>query len=494
MAETLLAIVLVTSSARGSHLVCRWPPAPQSSPRLSRPRPNYNNHADRFDNPWRASNMPDGSQSNVPFNLPEAKDGWDYIWQRPHQNARDRSISFSHQSSSHHAHSGRTSPVKDGGGFTGTMDDGADDPPLKDSFDDFLGYESEFLANILSPQPALCHQKFELVVDDLCFIGHPVCAESDGVWRFKSEKRDYSRGRGSRKRTMSSEDLSGSTELGRNTSPPVPETSNAKSSWLHSFHLVLVHDLPDPSSSASGNISKYFDVIYEQIAFTVTAVLFQEQVLANFVESECEVLGRLKDDCAARGLLVRSSMPQTVISKASCFHSLGEPFEQFITEAILNCSIAPAMRTLYECIKSRSLAQLTIHNLTLELQLPPYIDSLLHSVDDTDADLNYLGTESSHGISLDSSMSGITGRGSGGGWGKELSFAWRLPSLDPWKSLLLLDGSEGKDWMEVYASLKSGAVKEEDRVLGEQLVRFLEMADVTLSYGFLLQTAQAGRR
>lgn len=140
------------------------------------------------------------------------------------------------------------------------------------------------------------------------------------------------------------------------------------------------------------------------------------------------------------------------------------------------------MKTLYECIKSRSLAQLTIHNLTLELQLPPYLDSLLHSADDIDADLNYLGADSSQGIGLDSSVSGLAGRGgSGGGWGKELSFAWRLPSLDPWKSLLLLDGSEGKDWMEVYASLKSGAVREEDRVLGEQLVRFLEMADVTLS-------------
>lgn len=148
---------------------------------------------------------------------------------------------------------------------------------------------------------------------------------------------------------------------------------------------------------------------------------------------------------------------------------IGDPFEQFMTEAILSSSIAPAMKTLYECIKSRSLAPLNIHNLTLELQLPPYLDSLLHSADDADADLNYEGPDA-----------GGPG-GSGGGWGKELSFAWRLPSLDPWKSLLLLDGPEGKDWMEVYASLRSGAVREEDRLLGEQLVRFLEMADVTLS-------------
>lgn len=317
MAETLIAIVLVTSSARGSNLVCRWPPTPQPSPRLSRPRPNYITHAGRFDNPWRASHIPDGPPSDHPIRSPEARDEWDYIWQRPTQNARDRSVSFSHHSSSH-APSGRTSPVKGGGEFGGTMEVEADDKPLKDNYDDFLGYESEFLANQLSPQRALCHQKFELVVDDLCFIGHPVCAETDGVWRFKQEKRDYSRGRGSKKRTVSTEDLIGSIELEKTQSASpsvsVPPPSNTNAKWLHEFHLVLVHDLPDPSSSASGNISKYFDVIYEQIAFTVTAVLFQEQVLSNFVEAECDALGKLKDDCAARGalapiqvILVRSS-------------------------------------------------------------------------------------------------------------------------------------------------------------------------------------------
>jgi hypothetical protein len=67
------------------------------------------------------------------------------------------------------------------------------------------------------------------------------------------------------------------------------------------FHLVLVFDLPDPSSSASGNVARYFDTIYEQIAFTVTAVLFQEQVLSNFVELECDAIGSLETEYMVKG-------------------------------------------------------------------------------------------------------------------------------------------------------------------------------------------------
>ncbi|TFY78601.1 hypothetical protein EWM64_g5411 [Hericium alpestre] len=359
-----------------------------------------------------------------------------YVWQRA-TTARDRSVSFTHPAS--HSASGRTSPAKDGA----YEYDDTEDAPLKDDYDDLLGYSADFLSSMLSPQRALCHQKFELVVDDLCFIGHPVCAEAGGTWRFKPEVRQNARGRGSKKRQPSGEELSISQEVESPDSripslPPVQE-----SAWLHTFHVVFVHDLPDTSSSASGNIEKYFDVIYEQIAFTLTAVLFQEQVLSNFVESECETLGALKDEYAAKG----------------------KPLEEYMSSALKVSSIASAMKTLYEAIKSRSLAHLTVHSLPLELQLPPYLDSLLHSEDDLESgELTYQGDEMAREHNP---------------WGRELSFAWRLPSLDPWKSLLLLETEDNSD---VYMSLRNSNIRDEDRLLAEQLIKFLEMADVTLSF------------
>lgn len=71
------------------------------------------------------------------------------------------------------------------------------------------------------------------------------------------------------------------------------------------FHFVLVMDLPDPSSSASGNLFKYFHVIYEHIGITVTAVLFQEQVMHGFMDTECDALGALRDGCGAKGTWTR---------------------------------------------------------------------------------------------------------------------------------------------------------------------------------------------
>jgi nitrogen permease regulator 3-like protein len=281
MAETLLAILLVTSSATGSSLVYRWPPCPKLTPRLCRPRPIKSTA--QLDNPWRAT-RPSGSWTEG-VSEPEAEafvdEEEDYEWKRPNS-LRDRSVSFSNSmsrsASPHTPHDGQFH---------------SDGSQISDEYNNVLGYHSEFLANFLCPKSPLCHQKFELVVDDLAFIGHPVTAEPDGMWRFKPENaKSSARGREFRNRQHGEDS-------------PSPSLTFAKlsslSSWLHTFHFVIVLDLPDPSSSSSGNLGKYFDIIYEQVAFTVAAVLFQEQVLSNFVEDECDRLGSLRDAYIARG-------------------------------------------------------------------------------------------------------------------------------------------------------------------------------------------------
>lgn len=297
MAETLLAVLLVTSSAKGSSLVYRWPPHPKPSARLARPRPDQTAGATQLDNPGRAASYSDMPLSNhatymkPPRNSQDVDDD-DYEWQIP-DSIRDRSMSFSRGPA--RPASGRMSP-SDNVSYDLEI---IEDPAPKDDYDNLFGYSSEFLAGLLCPQRSLCHQKFELIVDDLAFIGHPVCAEDNGAWRFKPEKyKNRSRGRGSRNGQLSQLD-----ESDPDHSPAEDHSTRSPKSWLEKFHLVIVLDLPDPSSSASGNISKYFDIIYEQIAFTVTAVLFQEQVISNFVEAECESLGSIKDEYISQGQL-----------------------------------------------------------------------------------------------------------------------------------------------------------------------------------------------
>ena len=114
------------------------------------------------------------------------------------------------------------------------------------------------------------------------------------------------------------------------------------------------------------------------------------------------------------------------------------------------------MKVLYEATKSSNMAYLNIHNLPLEVQLPPYLDVLLHSEGETDVDFIHPDDELSQA------------------WGQDMRCGWRLPALAPWKSLLLLDEHHGFD-------PRCAHVNPDDRTLVEGLIRFLETASVTLS-------------
>jgi nitrogen permease regulator 3-like protein len=129
------------------------------------------------------------------------------------------------------------------------------------------------------------------------------------------------------------------------------------------------------------------------------------------------------------------------------------------------------MKSLYESIKSRSLTHLTIHNLLMELQLPPHLDTLFHNTDDEEF--------AEHGEMVVGSRDGI------GTWSRDFSVgAWRPPALEPWRSLLLLSGPDGsgRECVDVYAAIRGTKLREEDKLLAEQLIKFLETVDVTLSY------------
>ena len=301
MAETLLALLLVASSAKGSSLVFWWPPSPRTSPRLARPRPKYDGTTgiSHYDTAWLASNSAELPLEAAPRILhgDEAEDDEAYEWKRP-DSYRDRSISFSNSINS----ASRSRPTSRPG--TPFNDDlyPPDSPSQTGGYDNLFGFVPQFFANLLCPQEGLCHQKFDLLVDDLAFIGHPVSAEKDGVWRFKPEKtKSHARGRDYRNRQSSHHDAASSSQSNASVKEQEGASESSGSHPLHTFHFVVVLDVPDPSSAPAGNISKYFDVIYEQIAFTFAAILFQEQVLSNFVAIECDALTSLREQHIAKG-------------------------------------------------------------------------------------------------------------------------------------------------------------------------------------------------
>jgi len=139
------------------------------------------------------------------------------------------------------------------------------------------------------------------LVDGLAFIGHPVHVDAEGKWRFKTDKGgSHTR---AKETTTTTATTMNETQTSTQDDSETSSVTQRTGGWLQSFHLVFVCDRPDPSSSASGNLFKYYEIIYEQAAFPTTAVLFQEQVMNNFVEEECDKLGSIKDLAQSEGLL-----------------------------------------------------------------------------------------------------------------------------------------------------------------------------------------------
>ncbi|CAE6383966.1 unnamed protein product [Rhizoctonia solani] len=177
----LIGILLVTQTPKNPNEVAfRWPPTPLVRPRLSRPQP------DRFepDGSWRAAYYNSDTTGGYEAGGNDEDDSEDdYKWTRPGiQVPRRGSVSFPH--SPPRSSRGPTPRTSNYPGYSHSHN--ASPAQRQDQepeiYTNILGYRPNFLANILSPKAALCHQKFELVVDELTFLGHPVYAGPDGGW------------------------------------------------------------------------------------------------------------------------------------------------------------------------------------------------------------------------------------------------------------------------------------------------------------------------
>jgi hypothetical protein len=298
MAETLLAILLITSSAEKSTVAFRWPSHPRASPRFIRQKPIIDpvKHADAA---WWASHYdaplssPTGGLDPKALSELAREEGFQCEWRPPGSRSALRKSVSRHRRGPEEAGagsrpgSGRNTPV-----MTFEEDFFEIEEKTNGEFSDVLGFTTSQLGRMLSPgKRGLYHRKFELVVDDLVFIGHPVCKDEDGVWRERERVGDCPEGK---EECMGRGRGAGRTKAGE-------RASTSTQTPLNSFHLVLVLDHPDPSSTASGNLAKYFEQIYEHVSVPFARMLLREQAETRLVEIECEYLGVLEEECVMDG-------------------------------------------------------------------------------------------------------------------------------------------------------------------------------------------------
>ncbi|KAG9049382.1 hypothetical protein FS837_010436 [Tulasnella sp. UAMH 9824] len=473
----LLGILLVTSSSTGSHLAWSWPPQPKPPVRLGRPRPiEWETEPDVN---WRAAHDYDQTMNNLPQETQDRVNATvnqyatatkysNYQWHRPGA-GQQRVLSYHHSSTSRPP-SGRASPSVDG----------LDESTFRDdfTFGEVLGYEPTLLAEVLSPKRALCHQKFELFVDELAFIGHPVCAREDGGWGWDEiyaggsasimlssdtlpDQRGRPKDRANDLNLPDTPSISLSPEIPlvdpltlRSPSPRKKRNSNT----LHSFHLVLALDRPDPSCVAHGDLYKFIDVYYKQIAFKLTAAMHHEQGRVDYVAQQLALLLGIKEQCFSEGSSVNA----------------------YITRSLERSSLASAIKTVFTCMTNGSIAQVLINEIPVQVQLPPdhiaYLSGEdVEDLEEQEALSEFLLEQAGYGGGEDDPQ---------GRWLDEVHYGWKLESpLLPWKALVMLESEDGSDpvdniWLGNPAT-DGGA--DEHNSAKDLLRRFVEYASPTLS-------------
>ena len=268
----LLAILLFTSSSKGSHIAFRWPARSTASPRLARPLPFQ---PVPLDFNWRASHplngaspdqeLLDAAVTGIEESLPAQCHSYDdpIVGQQVTNGTRSRAASLS-----------TTNPTTPHTNSHEQVD--ADARWHQDhDYKYILGYPISILTGkLFRAERKICNQRFELVIEELMFLGHPVCIGEDGTWGWKELYADPSPDGGGDQDSVSEQQ----------------PKDDSQEHALKAFHLILVLDRPDPSVGGDVNIGQFVDVYYKQIAQRLTAALHYEQARDGYVEKQAELL------------------------------------------------------------------------------------------------------------------------------------------------------------------------------------------------------------
>lgn len=300
-ADSLLAFMVVAKSSRGADLVYAYPAAPQPVPR-----------------------------SSVPL----------------YPSARSATAD----------HSGSSTPTSSSSESDSDFDELLATATSKLAGDQFLGLSHSVLASLLTPSRELCDQPFELVVDHLAFVGHPVWLGDEELARSRElvdeeevsdnddddDEGNLSRGRprlrpghpsssniyvdepalprrtGSplKQSTEREADQAGAVDLPESDSPdtlphPLASITSSQQSQgsihgsgrLTSFNFVCIIDTP-PDSHLSSHLEGY----YKDVVIPVTANLKVLEKKDRWLGKEAAKLRKAREKLKEKGELTSNDV------------------------------------------------------------------------------------------------------------------------------------------------------------------------------------------
>lgn len=211
----------------------------------------------------------------------------------------------------------------------------------ENSWDKVLGFDAQFLGDILTPEKSMCQQRFELTLDDMVFTGLPVHINDDGKWRRKKE---------------------GDKEEQEKEEESAENTSN-----LVSFHVSFVVNPP------LAEYNQRVDEMYFYIASQFAVALRAEQDKSDWVGQQLRQISHLRE------------------AAAYAKRGMGDLWR----ETIRVCPLAHGIAQLFHSIQNASIASIVLNKSVRSFQIPVETEmSSLPLVTEPHISGAYLTTES----------------------------------------------------------------------------------------------------
>ncbi|KAL7666254.1 Nitrogen permease regulator 3 [[Candida] zeylanoides] len=196
--------------------------------------------------------------------------------------------------------------------------------PVSGRYPTIFGLEPDYLCETLCPPREMCNARFELLIDDLVFLGLPVHAEN-GQWR--------RRRRGHRSSMGEAE--------------PAGDTA-APASGLNSFHLVFI--VNPPIIETNYRIDEMFHYVISRLSL----VLRHEQAKHDYVWSQVKLIQRLREEFRAAP---RAEPLTTFLAhRSSLCKMVADCFESISRSEIANLSVNGKLRSFQIPIKTEFLS------------------------------------------------------------------------------------------------------------------------------------------
>jgi hypothetical protein len=210
------------------------------------------------------------------------------------------------------------------------------------------------LVSLLAPGRAWHKRRFELGINDLTFVGRPVYAHEDGVWRKpKSKNRQADRDEdvpdSSDALLSDSGNDEGINDMEAGTDRPVPSNKPPKSketprTQLTMFHVVFVMNPPPLEQGLRVKL------MYDHVVKKFSKVLKWEQSHHDYVWGQSELLQSIK----------------------SAHIQQRSPTKALYTEMLRRSTLAAALAKIYDNISTSRIAAFTLSSrLSVSLQIPP---------------------------------------------------------------------------------------------------------------------------